>query len=72
MRWGGAGLYFCCMSTPSTDSSSESEPKHFIQQIIEADIQAGKKANVKKNFLIKKNSDFNNFVKKLISSRKIN
>jgi glutaminyl-tRNA synthetase len=42
MRWGGAGLYFCCMSTPSTDSSSESEPKHFIQQIIEADIQAGK------------------------------
>jgi len=30
------------MSTPSTDSSSESEPKHFIQQIIEADIQAGK------------------------------
>ena len=42
MRWGGAGLYFCCMSTPSNDSSSESEPKNFIQQIIEADIQAGK------------------------------
>jgi D-glycero-D-manno-heptose 1,7-bisphosphate phosphatase len=37
-----------------------------------SDIQAGKKAGLKKNFLIKKNSDFNNFVKKLISSRKIN
>ena len=42
MRWGGAGLYFCCMSTPSKDSSSESEPRHFIQQKIDADIQAGK------------------------------
>ena len=42
MRWRGAGLYFCSMSTLSTDSSSESEPRHFIQQKIDADIQAGK------------------------------